>query len=341
MSSPDHTTNDRKKDHIDLAFQSRVHVDQLDTRFDYEPALHGHPLPDSRPWDQPIIAGKKVKFPLWVSSMTGGTAHAKKINANLAIAAKAFGMGLGLGSCRILLDSDRYLEDFRVRPLIGADLPLFANLGIAQVQELISSGNWNKVTTMMDKIDADGLIIHLNPMQEWLQPEGDRYFQNPIDTIKEALRLCHKPIMVKEVGQGFGPESLRELLHLPLEAIEFGAAGGTNFALLEALRGDEKRKEAFLPLTKIGHSAHQMIEMTNQILDEIGENRNCKLAIVSGGLSNFLDGYYGMKKLNMPSIYAQASALLKSAVISSEELSEYLQYQKEGLQMAYQYLRVK
>ena len=105
-SNPDPTAISRKKDHIDLAFKSQVESGALDRRFNYEPALAAHPEPGSIP---PLrFLGKTLHTPIWVSSMTGGTGHARTINRNLARACAEFGMGMGLGSCRQLLYPDGY-----------------------------------------------------------------------------------------------------------------------------------------------------------------------------------------------------------------------------------------
>ena len=167
--------------------------------------------------------------------MTGGTKLAGTINRNLAMACNEFGMGMGLGSCRIIMEDDTYFEDFNMRAIIGDDLPLWANLGIAQIEELVGKKQEDKAAELVEKLRADGLIIHVNPMQEWFQPEGDILTCPPLDTIKRFLDSFSVPVIVKEVGQGMGPESLRELLQLPLQAIEFAAFGGTNFARVELL----------------------------------------------------------------------------------------------------------
>ena len=132
--------------------------------------------------------GFDLKAPLWVSSMTGGTDLANTINHNLAKAAGEYGFGMGLGSCRSLLTSDEYLSDFYVKTLMP-DMPLFANLGIAQCEQLITSGKTSLIKDLISKLDADGLIIHVNPFQEWLQPEGDRFNNPPIDTICIHIRF--------------------------------------------------------------------------------------------------------------------------------------------------------
>ena len=337
----DPSAEQRKKDHIDLAFEAQLSEANMDDRFDYEPLFASHPKSNQHIIPAPSLAGKQLTLPLWVSSMTGGTQHAANINRNLASACKRFGMGMGLGSCRILLDSDQHFPDFDVRDIIGEELPFFANMGIAQLEEIIESRSLDDLSEIMDKLRADGLIIHVNPLQEWFQPEGDDFKRPPIETIQILLDEMKCPLIVKEVGQGMGPRSLRALLQLPLEAIDFGAAGGTNFSLLEALRGDQKIMEAMAPLARVGHTAEAMVNMVNEIIDEIGASRKCNLIIVSGGIKNFLDGYYCMSKLNMPAIYGQASALLKRALSDVEDLYDYIDIQKNGLEMAYNFLKVK
>jgi isopentenyl-diphosphate delta-isomerase len=334
----DPTASSRKQDHIELAFQSRILTENLDSRFYYEPLLSAHPnkingYPKS-------FLNKQILAPIWVSSMTGGTEKASMINKNLAMACKEFGLSMGLGSCRSILDSDDRLSDFAMRSFIG-DQPLFANLGTAQLEELIKADNLNAINRLIEKLEADGIIIHVNPLQEWLQDEGDQITTSPIDVIRTVLREVRMPIIVKEVGQGFGPESLKELLQLPLEAIEFAASGGTNFSLLELLRSSEERKEAFQSFANIGHSAEQMVGYLNDLIPSLGPKVNCRNFIISGGITNFLDGYYHISKLNHNAIYGQASSMLKHAQISYEALHQYISLQIEGLKFASAYLRIK
>ncbi len=329
------TTSSRKADHIDLAFLSQV--TETDHRFYYEPVLYAHPENSLSPIK---FLDAELGAPIWVSSMTGGTNHAKTINQNLAKACGKYKMGMGLGSCRIILDNNTYLEDFKVRKYIGDAMPLYANLGIAQVEELLLARKFDKIKTLIDKTEATGLIIHINPLQEWLQPEGDRIGQSPLITIKELLNKADFKVIVKEVGQGMGPESIKSLMELPLAAIDFGAHGGTNFAMLEMLRGNEIRKEVYEPVANIGHKAYEMVEFVNEILKD-SKNHACQNFIISGGVKTFLDGYYLTEKINANAIYGQASALLKPAKVSFEILCEFLELQIRGLAMARNFLTIK
>lgn len=327
--------DERKKSHLDLAFEAQSAM--VDNRFYYEPMLAPHPFAA----DIPIQFGNKMMhYPIWISSMTGGTAAAGPINKLLAKTARKYGLGMGLGSCRIIVEDNTYLDDFNLRPILGDEMPLYANLGIAQVEQLIENKQASKIKELIQKLDADGLIVHVNPLQEWIQPEGDIIRFSPIETIKKLLNELNCNIIVKEVGQGFGPESMKALLELPLLAIDFAANGGTNFSKLELLR-NQAVKDYYKDVVTLGHSANEMIEFLNLLVKELGGKRKCNQVIVSGGVQHFLDGYYFINKSTIPAVYGQASAFLKHAMRSQKELDNYTEMQIKGLQMAENFLKVR
>lgn len=327
----------RKKAHIEQAFNSKTEPSQADKRFLYEPLAGNHQPPSKHS----TIAGKLLQLPIWISSMTGGTEQARQINHNLAQACAEFGMGMGLGSCRILLDDAQYLPDFDVRPIIGKEQPLFANLGICQIEQMVHARSLNKVDDLLHRLDADGLIIHVNPLQEAFQIEGDQLQRPPLETIEAYLTTTNHRVIVKEVGQGFGPTSLKQLLQLPLEAIEFGAFGGTNFALLEINRTDPDLAELFRPFSKVGHTAEEMTRMVNAIVLEEGKNIKTKSLIISGGINNVLDGYHLTGISKMPAIFGMGSAFLQHARGEYKALQKYVQGLQKGWIMANQYLRIR
>jgi len=328
---------DRKKDHIDLALESATLVSTKDSRFYYEPMLSVHPAEGNT--SAVTFLDKTFTAPIWVSSMTGGTGIAKTINENLARACKDFGLGMGLGSCRRLLDSDDDLGDFDVRKYIG-DQPLYANLGIAQLSSLIQNNNIAEVEKMLEKLSADGLIIHVNPVQEWLQPEGDIISgPTPIQIIAETTDRLSCNVIVKEVGQGIGPRSLYALMKLPLAAIEFAGFGGTNFAKLENLR--DPRTRTIDPICYVGHEPDEMIDMVHNILDGHQDDVRCKHFIISGGVKDYLDGYYYNQRLRCRSIYGQAAGFLKHAHGAYDDLAYYVDQQVRGYQFAKSYLSIK
>ena len=326
----------RKADHIELTFSSQMTNVSADPRFNYEPLLGAIDEVELKT----DFLGTTFDFPIWVSSMTGGAEKAKTINTNLAKLCNKFGLGMGLGSCRQLLSDDSHLRDFDMRKYIG-DRPLYANLGIAQLEMLVIENKTDKIIELINKLSADGLIIHVNPMQEFMQPEGDHLQYPPIETIKRIIELVDAKIIVKEVGQGMGQESLKALLTLPLAAIETAAYGGSNFAKLELLRQKNELAEQYSGFVNIGHDANEMVEDINSLKSELKKRVLCDNIIISGGVKTFLDGYYYTEKLNMPSVYGMASQFLKYALISYDVLEEYTRLHTEGLKMSKAFLRVK
>ena len=326
---------DRKLEHIQLAFDSRTGFSEQDRRFIYEPLLAAHP--DGNASSFPFL-GKTMNMPIWVSSMTGGTGVSKTINQNIARTCREFGLGMGLGSCRKILFDKTHWADFDVRDELGNDRPFWANLGIAQVEKLLKEKNEQAITNLIGALRADGLIVHVNPLQEYFQPEGDKINQAPLDTIQQLLKKVDVPLIVKEVGQGMGAESLKELLQLPLAAIEFGAFGGTNFSQLELMRDDDQAQEIFQPFAFVGQTAEQMLQSVNNLVEEV--KPACKQLIISGGVKNYLDGYYLVSKSKLPAVYGMASSVLKKATGDYETLREFLEKQIQAYRLAQTYLRL-
>ena len=327
----------RKKDHINQAFNARVEKDAADKRFNYEPLLSGHPI-DKLPSFS--FAGKTMRLPLWISSMTGGTGQAGNINRNLARACNEFGLGMGVGSCRILLEDEQHFNDFNLRPIIGDESPFYANLGIPQLEQIIEQKAVDKIDRLIDLLKADGIIIHINPFQEAFQPEGEIIKRPPIETLQEFLENTDAKVIVKEVGQGMGPESINQLLHLPIEAIEFGALGGTSFTLLELLRSQEKELKAYEAFGKIGHTAEDMTQIVNEIVAK-SNTYKCKQLIISGGITHILDGYYLQQKSKLNAVVGMGSTLLRAASGEYEDLKSYLHQVERSYQLATNYLTIR
>lgn len=325
--------SDRKNDHIDLALEN-----QVNKRYEglyYEPLLSAHP--DEKTDISIHFLARVFKAPLWISSMTGGTKKAATINKNLAKVAAKYGLGMGLGSCRPLLDGNERMSDFDLRSIIGNNA-FYANLGIAQLEQLIAHNQLDKVKTLISDLQVDGLIIHVNPLQEWAQPEGDRFKIAPIETIKRVVYELETKIIVKEVGQGFGPNSLISLMNLPLAAIDFAAHGGTNFVAIELARHNALsscKRESFESISSLGHDASEMIQWVNKNISNV--KVQCKEFIISGGITDVLLGYKYASELEAKSIIGMGSAFLKYAQ-SYEQLDEFTSAQVELLKLAKCYL---
>ena len=337
--------SERKRDHIDLTNNSQTLIgvnnpgEKLRTLFDYEPMLSGFP-PEDLKLCAPKIAMKQMKVPLWVSSMTGGTGPARAVNHRLATICSEFGFGMGLGSCRSLLESDEFFDDFALRPILGEACPFFANIGLAQVVELLETKKFSDFIELCKRLKVDGFFIHVNPLQEWHQPEGDRWSRSPLSVIEEVLELLtpHDLCLgVKEVGQGMGPRSLEALMCLPLEVIEFAAFGGTNFSYLEQLRA--KKDESALSF--VGHSAQEMLDFANNIITQKAKAVHCKSLIISGGVRSALEGFYMTHTCKMPAAYGMASPFLQAATQGEEELRDFVQNQVRELQMITHFLHCK
>lgn len=329
----------RKSDHITLTDSSQMSSIESDQRFYYEP-LFGTHSDDPYQKEQSFL-GKTIKAPLWVSSMTGGSQKSGHINRNLARGASEFGLGMGLGSCRPLLESDEFFDDFNMRPILGDDLPLFANLGIAQVDQLLVNGQSDKILKLISKLQADGIIIHVNPLQEWFQPEGDQYKRPAIDTIEHFLEYAKDTkVIVKEVGQGFGPKSLGKLMRLPLAAIDFAAFGGTNFSKLESLRNSNISSNK-LDLVNVGHSAKEMVIQANLLIKDLKDRVQCSNVIISGGIKNFLDGFYLCELYQGKAVYGQAKSFLDHSTGEYETLRTHILSELEGLKMANEFLTIR
>ncbi len=322
-----HALADRKSDHLELAKKAQVAGPTKSISLDYEPLFGRHRAP-SEIYQTIDFLGKTMRLPLWVSSMTGGTGAAGKLNRVLAAGCARHGLGMGLGSCRSVLESDEFFEDFNLRPILGSEVPFFANIGIAQLDELARKGELSRLDELVRALAADGLIIHLNPLQEWFQPEGDRFQRASFEVLKEYLPQATFPVIVKEVGQGMGPRSLQALCELEVAGIEFGALGGTNFSRLEVLRraGTPEHMDDFC---QVGHSAGEML--TNLL--QISKNRTLPALIISGGIRSSLEGASLLAQAPKTSVLGLAMPFLEQAGKGEESLSEYIISWGEALAM--------
>jgi isopentenyl-diphosphate delta-isomerase len=177
------------------------------------------------------LLGARLSAPLLVSSMTGGTERARVVNSRLARAAAGHGIGMALGSGRALLSNPSLLPTYRTgdRPPL-----LLGNLGAVQLRLGLGPADAER---LVDVLGADGLVLHLNPLQEAIQPEGETQFGGLLDRIAEVVeRLRPRPVVVKEVGFGLGPEDVAQLAAVGVAAVDVAGAGGTNWASVEGQR---------------------------------------------------------------------------------------------------------
>ena len=169
--------------------------------------------------------------------MTGGTAEARTINRILAEAAQTVGMAMGLGSMRAAIEDESLVSTYQVRDL-APDIPLFANLGAVQLNYGYGIDACQRA---VDMIEADALILHMNALQEAVQPEGDVDFSGLLDKIESVCRALSVPVIAKEVGWGFSESTARRLEDAGVAAIDVAGAGGTSWSQVEMYRAPTAR----------------------------------------------------------------------------------------------------
>jgi isopentenyl-diphosphate Delta-isomerase len=176
--------------------------------------------------------GKRLAAPLLISSMTGGTAEAQRLNQTLAEAAQAAGIAMGLGSQRAAVENPSLAATFQVRN-VAPDILLFANLGAVQLNY---GYGLEQCRRAVDMIGADALILHLNALQEAVQPEGDGNFAGLLRQIEAVCRALPVPVIAKEVGWGISEQAARQLAAAGVAAIDVAGAGGTSWSQVEMHR---------------------------------------------------------------------------------------------------------
>jgi isopentenyl-diphosphate delta-isomerase len=184
------------------------------------------------------LFGHSLQAPLLISSMTGGTPEAAAINRTLATAAQETGIAMGLGSQRAAVDHPELASTFQVRQE-APDILLFANLGAVQLNY---GYGLDECQRAVDMIEADALILHLNPLQEAVQPDGDTRFAGLLDKIETISKALPVPVIVKEVGWGFSQQAARQLVNAGVAAIDVAGAGGTSWTQVEMHRAQNERQ---------------------------------------------------------------------------------------------------
>ncbi len=184
--------------------------------------------------------GKRLSAPLLISSMTGGTGAAGPINRNLALAAQAAGVAMGVGSQRAALEDPALAETFKLRD-VAPDIVLLANIGAVQLNY---GYDVDACRRAVDMIAADALILHLNTIQEAVQPEGDVNFAGLLGRIEQVVRALPVPVIAKEVGWGISGDVARRLADVGVAAIDVAGAGGTSWSQVEMHRAKSERQRA-------------------------------------------------------------------------------------------------
>jgi len=321
-SDSDHSL--RKSEHLNINLNHNVQSREITTGFENYYFIH-QALPELDAYLIDLstkLFNKRLKVPVIISAMTGGTAEAQRINENLARAAQAVGVGMGVGSQRAALDDPQLVQSYQVRHM-APDILLFANLGAVQLNYGYGTEHCRRAVEM---IEADALVLHLNPLQEALQPGGNTDFSGLLSKIERVCGELNVPVLIKEVGWGISESVARRLARAGVAGIEVAGAGGTVWSEVERLRvGNKISQNLTDAFASWGIPTAESIKMVQRGAPGLP-------LIASGGIRHGLDIAKAIA-LGADAV-GLAAPLLKVANLSSEAVIEALEELAEGLRLA-------
>ena len=240
-------TQKRKADHIRICLNQKAQARKATAGFEDVQFIHrALPEVDKQKIDlSTTVFGHRFSAPLIVGAMTGGTAEATRINAAIAEAVERLQLGMGVGSQRAAVEDKKLEKTFAIARKKAPTAFLIANIGGVQ---LVRGYGLKEVRKVVEMIDADAVAVHLNALQEAVQPEGQTNFNGVLAKIGEIAAELDKPVIVKETGSGIAAEDAEKLEAAGVKAIDIGGAGGTSFAAVEYYRagGEENSVQHFL-----------------------------------------------------------------------------------------------
>jgi isopentenyl-diphosphate Delta-isomerase len=244
MNSNKSKTSKRKKEHLELCLTDDVSFRRKSTGFENYEFKHNAvtEVEIDKINFRTKFFSKKINYPFLISCMTGGTTEAENINAQLAVVAGELNIAIGVGSQRQALEDKDFVNSFKTVRKNAANVPVLGNIGAAQVVQFKSIV---PVKNLIDMIEADALVIHVNPLQELLQKEGEPNFKGLLKKIKNITKNTEVPVIVKEVGAGISKEAAKKLLELGVKGIDVAGAGGTSWAGVEILRNKSQNENEF------------------------------------------------------------------------------------------------
>ena len=279
------TTTSRKRDHVELTVKKDVAFKMKTSGFEEWEFVH-NALPEINLSDvdpSTMFLGKKLSFPFMVSCMTGGYPEAEKINRQLAEVCEEYHLAMGVGSQRQAIENTTYHRSFSIVRSAAPSIPIIGNIGAPEVAVLkdISS-----IQRLAELIGADAFAVHLNPLQEFLQPEGNTNFRGVLNGIEKLVKGLSIPVIVKEIGAGISFDVAQRLTDVGVRVIDVAGAGGTSWAGVEILRRADNKKVDWNPFWDWG------IRTTDALQEVVPLKRNIlpSLTIISsGGISNGID----------------------------------------------------
>jgi len=316
-------TSARKSDHIRINLEQDVRS-KLTNGLERYFFLH-NALPELNLEEVDLsvqVFGKKLKAPLLISSMTGGSKEATQINQRLAEAAQASGVAMGLGSQRAAIEDKKLASSYKVRN-VAPDILLFANLGAVQLNYGYGLDHLQRA---VDMAEADALMLHLNALQEAVQPEGDTNFAGLLQKIEIMCKQLPVPVVIKEVGWGISGDLAKHLAHAGVQGIDVAGAGGTSWTQVEMHRAKNKRQ------ARLAAAFADWGIPTAESIMQVRQAVRTMRIFASGGLRSGLDI---AKCIALGAeLGGMASPYLKAADQSAEAVVETIQEVARELQVA-------
>jgi isopentenyl-diphosphate Delta-isomerase len=306
-------TQERKKEHLELCLDSDSVASPSSTGLESYRFIHNAlPELDIDEIDlSTTFLGKPLKAPILISSMTGGFDLARKVNRNLAAAAQTLGLAMGVGSQRVAIEEPSAAPSFQVRD-VAPDILLFGNLGAVQLNYGYTVEHCRRAVEM---IGADGLILHLNVLQEAVQPEGNRNFKGLAEKIAVVCREIEHPVLAKEVGNGISVDVALRLQHAGIKALDIAGKGGTSWSAVEAQRAAKQGQRPDTVFADWGIPSEEALVSVRKALPEMP-------LIASGGIRSGVDV---AKSIALGAdIAAFGQPLLAAALESSAKVVEYI-----------------
>lgn len=229
----------RKREHLELALAEGSQSPRSALWEDVH--LVADSVPDIGPADLDLsvdFLGRRLPTPLMISGMTGGHSAALEVNRNLALAATELGLAIGTGSQRAALADPKLVDTYSVVRAHAPDAFVVGNIGMSQLVEQMDGPRLGRaqIDQAVSMVEADALAVHLNAVEELIQPEGDRNMQGLRGGIARAVRWSPVPVIAKETGAGMARETALKLREVGVAALDVGGVGGTSFARIEAMR---------------------------------------------------------------------------------------------------------
>jgi isopentenyl-diphosphate Delta-isomerase len=313
----------RKREHLNIILDGDMSSVNYSNGFDeYEFVHQSLPEIDLNEVNTGIrLFDHCLAAPILISSMVGGIEDARSINRHLAEAAQTLGLAMGIGSQRCAIDKPETIPTYQVRD-IAPDILLFANLGAIQLNNGYSIDQCREAVEM---IGADCLILHLNPLQEALQPGGNTNFHGLLHKIEGVCRLMSVPVIVKEVGFGISESVAASLLNAGVAGIDIAGGGGTSFSRVEKLRTTGPASNGIYPFDTWGIRTAESLTMVRRVAPDLP-------VIASGGIRSGVDA---VKAIALGANAAGiGGALLKAATVSAQEVIDLLKDIIEQLRIA-------